>query len=54
MANSGTQTDNKLLEYIAELEDALKTTQNKISQLHNDINVIEQNNVMLGEARSKY
>ena len=50
-ANSGTQTDDKLLEYIRELEVALATAEDKIAELHRQI---EEDIPALREARSKY
>ena len=52
--NFGTQTDVKLLEYVAELEIALNTAENEISELHNQIDLIQVDIAALLEARSKY
>jgi DNA repair ATPase RecN len=50
-ANSGTQTDDKLLEYIEELQVALATAEEKIAELRKEI---EEDIPVLQEARSKY
>jgi uncharacterized coiled-coil DUF342 family protein len=54
MVNFETRTDNKLLEYVAELETALNTAENKISELRNQIDLIQEDIAVLLEMRSKY
>jgi regulator of replication initiation timing len=53
-ASRGMQTDNKLLEYIAELEDALKTARKEILQLRDQIDSIREYKDVLRKERSKY
>jgi len=53
-ANFGTQTDNKLLELIGELEAALAAAGNEISELHKQVDLAQEVIITLQEARSKY
>jgi hypothetical protein len=53
-AGRGTQTDNKLLKYIAELEDTLKTAQKEILQLCDQIDLVREYKDVLWKERSKY